>query len=77
VAVESRAGDGNYPQMTKRFLFHKNASVALALVAIVVVAPRGNAQHEDHAVMRDMPGDTGATAPGAGVIQTQRPRNRP
>jgi len=39
------------------------ATLALALVAIIVIAPRGSAQHEDHAVMRDMPGDTLATAP--------------
>ena len=41
-------------------MFLKNSSVALALAlaAIVVVAPPGNAQHEDHAMMGDMPGDT-------------------
>ena len=35
----------------------------LALAAIIVVAPCGNAQHENHAVMQVMPGDTLATAP--------------
>jgi hypothetical protein len=44
---------------------NKNSSATLALVlaAIIVIAPRGSAQHEDHAVIRDMPGDTLATAP--------------
>jgi len=63
VAVESRAVGGNYPHVIKPSLIRRNSSVALALAAIVVVAPRGNAQHEKHAVMRDMPGDTIATAP--------------
>jgi len=40
-----------------------SVALALALAAIIVIAPRGSAQHEDHAVMRDMPGDTLATAP--------------
>lgn len=40
-----------------------SASLALALLAIALVAAEGDAQHEDHAGMRDMAGDTLATAP--------------
>jgi hypothetical protein len=65
VAVESRAVSGNYPHVSNPSFLNRNSSaaLALALAAIIVIAPRGSAQHEDHAVMRDMPGDTLATAP--------------
>jgi hypothetical protein len=65
VTVESGAARGNYPHVINPFLLLRNTPVplALALVAIAMVAPRSNAQHEDHAAMRDMPGDTIATAP--------------
>src|ERR1700682_882545 len=67
VAVESREACGNYPHVINRSLLHRNSSIALvrALVAIVVVAPSGRAQHESHAGMRDIPDDTLATAPTA------------
>jgi hypothetical protein len=60
VAVESRAVSGNYPHVINPSFLNRNSSatLALALAAIIVIAPRGSAQHEDHAVMRDMPGDT-------------------
>ena len=35
----------------------------LALIALVSIAPRSDAQHEDHHAMRNMPSDTLATAP--------------
>ena len=38
-------------------------ALSLAVVALLVIAPRSDAQHENHAAMRDMPGDTLATAP--------------
>jgi hypothetical protein len=46
-----------------------SASLALALIALALVARRSDAQHEDHAAMGDMAGDTLATAP----IRPSRP----
>jgi hypothetical protein len=65
VAVESRLASGNNPHVINPCFLRRNSSFALALafLAIVVVAPRSSAQHENHAAMRDTPGDTLATAP--------------
>jgi hypothetical protein len=38
-------------------------ALPLVLAALLVIAPRGDAQHEGHAAMREMPGDTLTTAP--------------
>jgi hypothetical protein len=46
-------------------------ALPLALAALLVVAPRSDAQHDGHAAMRDMPADTLATAP----TSPSRPRS--
>jgi len=46
-------------------------ALPLALAALLVIAPRSDAQHDGHAAMREMPGDTLATAP----TMPSRPRS--
>jgi len=38
-------------------------AISLSMIALVSIAPRAYAQHESHAAMRDMAGDTLATSP--------------
>ena len=52
--------------MINPYLFRRSSSLptlGLALIALVLIARRSDAQHENHPAMRDMPGDTLATAP--------------
>jgi hypothetical protein len=77
-AVESHAARGDTPVVIDPSLLRRNSSLrgnssalrryrsavlALALVALLVIAPRSDAQHENHAAMQDMQGDTLVTAP--------------
>jgi hypothetical protein len=77
-AVESHAARGDTPVVIDPSLLRRNSSLrgnssalrrypsavlALALVALLVIAPRSDAQHENHTAMQDMQGDTLVTAP--------------
>lgn len=63
--VESRARRGNTPVMIEHSLFGsaKSRRSCLALIALAFIAPRADAQHENHAEMAGMPSDTLASAP--------------
>ncbi len=56
---------GNTPAVIYQSVFRRRRSApfALALIALAAVAARSDAQHEDHTAMREMTGDTLATAP--------------
>jgi len=60
--VESRAAVGDTPVVIDSPLLRRSSSL-LALIALVALASRADAQHENHAEMRDTPADTLATAP--------------